>query len=153
MSTWAEPRIVTEQAGEAVLVVVARGEHDLSTVDALREEINAAFELGSGIIADLSAVTFIDARTLGALLEAHAHAEASPGRRFAVVAPFESVVARLFQVTRADRVLAVFETWRAAAAWCRTTEPGNPERWSTPRRTSERSPAGTGRYGGAQGCP
>jgi hypothetical protein len=92
MSTWAEPRIVTEQAGEAVLVVVARGEHDLSTVDALREEINAAFELGSGIIADLSAVTFI------------------PGRRFAVVAPFESVVARLFQVTRADRVLAVFES-------------------------------------------
>jgi hypothetical protein len=135
MSTWAEPRIVTEQAGEAVLVVVARGEHDLSTVDALREEINAAFELGSGIIADLSAVTFI------------------PGRRFAVVAPFESVVARLFQVTRADRVLAVFETWRAAAAWCRTTEPGDPERWSTPRRTSERSPAGTGRYGGAQGRP
>jgi len=119
---------MTEQVGEAVLVVAAGGEHDLSTVDALREEINASFDLGTGIIADLSAVTFIDARTLGALLDAHAHAEATRGSWFAVVAPAGSVVARVFQVTRADRVLTVFETCPAAVAWCRAREPGNSTR-------------------------
>jgi len=126
MTTPTAPPIVTEHV-DAAVVVVAQGEHDVSTVDALRAEIDAAFELGSGITADLSAVTFIDASTLRAVLDACARAEATPGTRFAVVAPVESVVARLFRMTRADRTLTVFETCPAAAAWCRATEIVNPD--------------------------
>jgi anti-sigma B factor antagonist len=76
--------VTIERAGDA-RVVAFHGDHDISTVDLVRERLREA-AAGEGIIViDLIDATFIDSSVAGALLEAYRR-DTPPRMRF-VVAP------------------------------------------------------------------
>lgn len=77
-------RVNVESVDDA-WVVSFHGEHDISTVDLVRECLGAA-TLGAGVIVvDLTGASFIDSSVAGALLEAYRR-DTPPRMRF-VVAP------------------------------------------------------------------
>lgn len=116
------PRITTEQTDQGLWVVALEGEHDLSTCDGLRRELDLIFELSTCLVIDLSVTTFIDSSILGELVSRHRRAADQTGDRFAVVAPPGSAADRLFRLTAADEILTVLPSRAAAVEWCRTTE-------------------------------
>ena len=76
---------VSIESVEDARVVSFHGEHDISTVDLVRERLRDA-AVGEGlIIIDLTGATFIDSSVAGALLEAYRR-DTPPRMRF-VVAP------------------------------------------------------------------
>lgn len=115
-------RITTEQADQKLWFVALEGEHDLSTCGALRQECDRVFELGTCLIVDLSAATFIDSSILGELVASHRRAEGDEHEGFAVVAPSGSAADRLFSLTRASHLLTVFQSPEEAAGWCRKSD-------------------------------
>jgi len=101
-------RITVEPLDEARLVCAA-GEIDLSTVAALRHEVDAAREESVTVLLDLSGVTFIDSTGLHLLLEA-SQSSALSDWAFFVVRPSE-VVQRLIEVSgTADLLMMVDPT-------------------------------------------
>lgn len=99
---------VTEMDG--VSVVTLRGEHDLSSADAVRSELGRS---ESGVVANLAEVTFIDSSILGVLVEC-----SQSGRPFAVAAPPESSpeVQRLLELTGLSSLLPVHRSIPDAVA-------------------------------------
>lgn len=99
---------VTEMDG--VSVVTLRGEHDLSSVDAVRAGMAGS---GTGVVADLSEVTFIDSSILGVLVEC-----SQDSRPFAVAAPPSSSpeVQRLLELTGLAGRLPVHDSLPEAVA-------------------------------------
>jgi hypothetical protein len=65
-----------------VSVVALCGEHNLSTVPAVRAELHAVVATSAAVIVDLSEATCIDSSVVGVLF----HAAAPPGRILAVAA-------------------------------------------------------------------
>jgi anti-anti-sigma factor len=97
---------VTSEPLEDAILVRADGEIDMSTVDVLRRELDAAREEAAAALLDLSGVTFIDSAGLHLLLDA-SHDSAVSDWGFFVVRPSE-VVERLLQVSgRADWIMVV----------------------------------------------
>jgi anti-sigma B factor antagonist len=89
---WAAPtyfRVTVEPLKDARLIRVA-GEIDLSTVSALRRELDAARDEAATALLDLSDVTFIDSTGLHLLLEA-SHSSAVSDWALFVVRPSEAV--------------------------------------------------------------
>jgi len=112
------PRIVTEQVDRESWVVALEGEHDLSTCDALQRECDRIFELGTCLIVDLSAATFVDSSILGALVSSHRRAENEEREGFAVVAPPGSAGDKLFRLAGAYQMLTIFQSRTDAVEWC-----------------------------------
>ena len=63
------------------------GEHDLSTVPDLVQELDHAFDADVPVVVDLSKVEFLDSTILKALLSARERALGRRERAFAFVAP------------------------------------------------------------------
>lgn len=97
---------VTRRPGRATLAL--RGEHDALTVERLRAELETLLEEDRAIEVDLGHATFLDSTTIGALIEAHRHAE-DRGLKFALLLGPETgwPVRRLLEVTHLDDVFAV----------------------------------------------
>src|SRR3954453_4758599 len=76
------------------------GEHDLGTVPALREGLNALAEEGAAIVIDLGPATFVDSSVLAALIEARQRAD-DDQRGFSVALPAtaDSGVRRVIEIT------------------------------------------------------
>jgi anti-anti-sigma factor len=81
--------VTVEPVKDARLIRVA-GEIDLSTVVALRRELDAAREEVATVLLDLSDVTFIDSTGLHLLLDA-SHSSAVSDWAFFLVRPSEAV--------------------------------------------------------------
>jgi anti-sigma B factor antagonist len=105
---------VTAEPLEDAIVLRATGEIDVSTVDVLRRELDAARAGAPTTLLDLSGVTFIDSTGLHLLLDA-SHSSATSDWGFFVVR-LSSAVQRLIEVSgtgdlimivdpRAERVL------------------------------------------------
>ena len=103
-------RINVGQAGPTHWIVALEGEHDLSTVASLNDELEAIFRFGTTIIVDLSDVTFIDASVLSALLIAQRIVDNHEDEHLAVVAPHDGVALRLFRLTGTEEKFSIFET-------------------------------------------
>jgi anti-anti-sigma factor len=99
-------RVTSEPLDDARLVRAA-GEIDVSTVAALRSEVDAAREEGATVLLDLSGVTFIDSSGLHLLLEA-SQSSAVSDWAFFVVQPSE-VVQRLIKVTGTADMLTMVD--------------------------------------------
>ena len=100
---------VTADPLQDARLVRATGEIDVSTVAALRRELDVAREEDATVLLDLSGVTFIDSSGLHLLLEA-SHTSAVSDWGFFVVRPSD-VVKRLIQVSgTADRLTMVDPT-------------------------------------------
>jgi anti-sigma B factor antagonist len=105
--------IEEDAAPPRVTVLVVHGDADLHSAPELRERLRMATEGGSsGLVVDLSDVTFIDSTSLGVLLGAVKELRAR-GRELRLVVP-QRDVRRIFELTLLDHVFVLDET-RAGA--------------------------------------
>jgi anti-anti-sigma factor len=86
-------------------VVSLTGELDLSTIPNLEPRLVEELRNSTGVVVDLTRLSFIDSSGIGLLIKAHRAADG--GRMHTVVAP-GSQVERVFQLAGIDRALPVF---------------------------------------------
>ncbi len=89
-----ESRVLVEERGAGLWLLVLAGEHDLSTAPQLEQALAEIEQGGSDVIVDFSQAAFIDSTTLRAVL---VHA-AKPSERVVVVAPPGGAPRRLFDL-------------------------------------------------------
>jgi anti-sigma B factor antagonist len=107
------PGTVAIERRDGMRIVSLQGEHDISTVDLVRERLGEA-GVGDGVvIVDLVYAKFIDSSVAGALLEAYRRDQ--PARMRFVVAPGTSPRA-LFTVLGFDGCVPIFERLEDALA-------------------------------------
>jgi anti-anti-sigma factor len=104
-----EPAIEVRWPKPYAALVVLGGEHDLNSADQLRETFNQSLAHCDHLIVDLSATEFIDASTIGVLMEARQHA-IELDRTFSVVLGTEPIVERLLEVSGVLPLLDVAPT-------------------------------------------
>jgi anti-anti-sigma factor len=101
-------------------LLVLRGEHDLSTHNRLRAQVDHALTAGRSVIIDLSDVEFIDSTVLAAILHGQQRATSENGERWpglAVVAsPGARFVARLLSLVHIEDHVQVHLTRDSAFA-------------------------------------
>ena len=95
-------------------VVRLTGEHDLATVDTLREQLAAVGDTDPLVI-DLSDTVFLDSSILGAIVEAHARS-VDAGGRFGLVVPDGSFAARLVELAGLSERFPVYRSRAEAIA-------------------------------------
>ena len=93
-------------------IVAASGELDLHTAPRLAEALAPHVDAGASVIADLTAVTFLDSSGVAVLVNALARARET-GAVLAVVAP-QPRVRRVLQITGLDGMLPVHDSLAAA---------------------------------------
>ncbi|SFF95714.1 anti-anti-sigma factor [Actinacidiphila alni] len=93
----------SERASRSLPVVTAAGDLDASNLGPLDVELQAAAETASGVILDISAVTFADSTFLNLLIRTHQHTEL---RIVGLRPPLD----RLFHLVGVDTLLRVFPT-------------------------------------------
>ena len=102
-------------AGSDIVVFVLHGEVDLHVSPELRARLWAAIESGpSGVVVDLTHVTFLDSMALGVLLGALKQFRARGGDLLLVVPTPE--LRRIFELTLLDEVFALARTRQEAFA-------------------------------------
>jgi anti-sigma B factor antagonist len=105
---------VAVHAEGSVEIVAVRGEIDLATADAVRADLNGAFERAGNVVLDLREVTFMDTQGLAVVIEAQ-QACAAEGTQFAITrAPAH--VHRLFDMIGLTPRLTVLDDPAAAAS-------------------------------------
>ena len=98
---------ITEQDG--VRVVHLHGPIDVSSAMSLRELLGAQIDSANArVLLDLGDVALIDSSGIGILVTAHRRAD-TQGARFAL-AGATGTVARVFEMTRTNKLLAIHET-------------------------------------------
>ena len=108
--------IRVDRMGSAQWVLELHGEHDLSTVKAIRAELAPIAERGEAAVIDLSDVTFIDSAVLSELVASRRGGEDGHGARLAVVAPPGGFPARVLGLLQLEQVVGVYETRDEALA-------------------------------------
>ena len=107
--------VVMEAIGGSVRVVAASGELDIATVAGFRDALRQVTEeRPSGLVVDLSQVTFVDSVTVGAILQTKRRLD--EGGRLAIVVPAKTYAGLIFDVVGADAIVDVFETRAEALA-------------------------------------
>ena len=102
-------------AGSDIVVFVLHGEVDLHVAPELRTRLTSAIDSGvSGIVIDLTNVTFLDSMALGVLLGALKLLRARDGELRLVVPTPE--LRRIFELTLLDEVFALSRTRHEAFA-------------------------------------
>jgi anti-sigma B factor antagonist len=101
---------------EAAAIVAIRGEHDLYTAPALREQLSALVADGQAVVVDLSGCTFIDSSILGVLLGALRRTREAGSAFVVVLGDGEPAVRRIFEVTGLFGVFTVCDTLEEAVA-------------------------------------
>ena len=95
-------------------IVGLTGEHDLATVDILRQELAKVGD-SEPLVIDLSDTAFLDSSILGAIVEAHARS-LDAGGRFGLVVPDGSFAARLVELAGLSERLPVYRSRAEAVA-------------------------------------
>ncbi len=91
--------------GESLWLITLRGEHDLSTVPALRAAFARVEATGTTAIVDLTEITFIDTAVLGVLI-----VERGRGENLLLVARTGGEGRRLLDLVGLRSLFRVFET-------------------------------------------
>lgn len=98
---------ITDSGG--VRIVALHGPIDVSSAMALRELLGAQIDSPAArVLLDLGDVPLIDSSGIGILVTAHRRADAQ-GARFAL-AGATGTVARVFEMTRTNKLLSIHET-------------------------------------------
>ena len=106
--------ITEERHGEVLVLRVGETRVDAAGAPALRDELLRQIDAGhSQIVLDLSATDFMDSSGLGALVSAM---KRLGSRGTLAIAGASGAVARLFTLTRMDRVFALHPSVDAAVA-------------------------------------
>lgn len=96
------------------VLVVPQGELDLAETGHLDDLFDAALQVESHLIVDLSRVTFMDSSALSSFLRWHKSAQVLGGELVLVGA--SPRVQALLEITRLDEVLCVYSTTNGAVA-------------------------------------
>lgn len=99
-----------------VRVVALVGEHDLSTVDRLSDEIDRQFREVSHVVVDLTRATSVDSTVVCALPLGGEAARHRSACRFAVVASRDSFVRKVFDMVDLRSLMPIYETLEEALA-------------------------------------
>ncbi len=107
-------RFAVEWSGQVAVVTVA-GEIDITNAEGLRDALLSALNAGAaGLIADLTATTFLDSAGIAALVRAARRASATDAAlRLAVTAP---PVLRVLSLVGVDRLIEVYPSLSDAVA-------------------------------------
>ncbi len=98
-----------------VRVVEVMGEVDMATAPELTAMLDGALDASPRVVADLSAVVFLDSSALNALI----HAQRDLAKReidFRVVSPVDQNVRRIFELTQLIDTLCVVDSLPDALA-------------------------------------
>ena len=102
------PNSIEVEQADGVSVVVVVGEHDLSTADRLREQLESARASRGPVVVDLSGATFIDSAVIGVLVGEHDRSLADGvGFALAVTESSGYGVHRILNLAGLDSVLTV----------------------------------------------
>jgi anti-sigma B factor antagonist len=106
----------TEEDHSSATVVLVTGDVDIGTAPDFEDELARSVEehLGTGLVIDLSNVTFIDSTGLNALVRAFER-QRLLGSKLALVSD-DSRVTMMLEVTRLNRVLRTYATREEAVA-------------------------------------
>jgi anti-anti-sigma factor len=104
----------------ATWIVALTGEHDLYNARDLEETLAETLTTGEPVIVDLTATTFAESATLGAIISATTCAEM---QGLAIVLPEDGPVARVFDLVHASAVLPTFHDLDAARRWVARPSP------------------------------
>ncbi len=107
-------QITSSRSTDSHWLVALTGEHDLATAAALRAELDRVLAGGSGVVVDLSQVTFIDSSVVGVLLNAHRSTAERPGQALVVVAPAGGTPRRLLDFIGVQAVIPLVDTHQDA---------------------------------------
>ena len=110
---YADPRLDTQHHGDHTIVTL-RGEFDLASRPALREELRRALETCAGhlLVLDLTAVGFLDCAALGVLVGVHNDANRQGVSLALVGAP--RPIKRLLGITQIDLLIKTHPNLEAA---------------------------------------
>ncbi len=97
-------------------VLAVQGEHDLSTVPSLRDELEHVFDAGSRCIVDFTDAEFIDSTVLAALAYGHGRAAERQKDTLAIVAPTGGLPRHLLTLTALDKLIPTYESRAEALA-------------------------------------
>ena len=99
-----EPHLHVEHWGESLWLVVAEGEHDLSTAPQFEVAFVEIHRHGSDVLVDFSAATFVDSTVISMFVR-HAQTE-----RVMVVAPPGTPPRHVFDLVGLASCLGVYDT-------------------------------------------
>ncbi|HEY3766386.1 MAG TPA: STAS domain-containing protein [Gaiellales bacterium] len=108
------PRVTARRIKGAGWIVELTGEHDISTCDELRAELDRLDGVGTRVVVDLSRATYIDSSVIAELVRAARRSDGDAGGVFAVVAPWGCPAAVVLGLVDADRRL--FPTFESCGA-------------------------------------
>jgi anti-anti-sigma factor len=108
-------RIAVHDLGH-VRVLALVGEHDLSTVDAICDEVERQFRAVSHVVVDVTRATFVDSTVVCALALGGEHARARSACRFAVVASPNSFARKVIDMVDLRSIMPTYDTLEDALA-------------------------------------
>jgi anti-anti-sigma factor len=97
-----------QQTADGGVVVTVTGEIDVSTTGLLADALARAADTAAVVVADLTAVTFLDSTGLSTLLRAH-NALTARGGRLALTGAKPAVL-RVLELTGVDTVIPLYPT-------------------------------------------
>jgi anti-sigma B factor antagonist len=97
-----------------VWVLTLHGEHDVSTQQTLREQLEHVHRAGGPVVVDLSHATFIDSTVIGALVRRRS--EDDDPTTFVLVAPTHYQGTRLIELLGIGTTFPIYPTREAAIA-------------------------------------
>lgn len=113
-----------EMLSSGHVVVSPHGELDLAEKERLNDLFEAATQVSSHVIADLSCVTFMDSSALAVILRWHQTAQVLGGE--VVLTGSSPSLRALLEITQLDKVLSVYSTTAAAVAGTASPDAGVP---------------------------
>ena len=111
--------ISTERVGEHVWVMTAPGERDLADAQALWDEIDRVYEMGSTVVLDLSETTFIDSQIVGVIAHAAQRSRQVAEHGLMVVAPPTGRPRRVLDMVAAAGFVRIVDDLQTALDDCR----------------------------------
>ena len=101
---------------DGVWLLSLRGEHDLTTFEAVRAQMRNLLGTGRGVVVDLTEAEFIDSTVITAVLAGHDEAGTPPGDRVAIVVSGDGTIPdRVVSLLRIDQMIPTFTSREAAA--------------------------------------
>jgi anti-anti-sigma regulatory factor len=114
MGSYTPGTVTVDRVGASTWTVALHGEHDLTSTDQLRVELDAIFAQGTSVVVDFSDATFIDTAVVRELMYANQRVDHDPNEYLVIVAPRGGFPRRVLDLLDIDRLVQIFPSRDAA---------------------------------------